>query len=562
LITYTLNYTYNSLAACNNQGAAKIVDFVPPNTTFVPGSATGGIVPGGDGALVWAVTPTADVSLARSVSFSVRVADTACPGPATLSNQASLQAYTFAPVVTPPLTNSVTCPNLAFPSSSPFYAEDELLVSPYPLAAGRASDVSVRLTNISAVPVTATVQFQVSPQGLGAGLAYATFATRTAVIPASSTILLKSVYTPTTTGLACFQASVTYPGQVLPLKTQSCLDNTEDFSTLATNDLVFPVGNPTASPASITLVVDNTCPGWSASIISPASGVLTSVGANDTDIRSATLHVTRPTPATLGSGCHIDVQAWIGTTLIGGVRKLDVPPVHLPSNITPAWEEPEISFVPDPPVLGVPNQVCVELNNPTAADKTVTVQFDEADFGAGISFTPFATQSFLLPHGTVNRYCVPYTPAVTGTAHRCILVHLIQAGYQPMTSQRNVDLVRYTGSLSTLDIPITISNPDLVDHHVTFDLSTLGISPLWVPVIKPSPGDPPIDVIPGGGTLIVHLQFTGGVVALAPQPVPEFRFGDSSRVSVGVLLDGAPTSGFTILLPYTSTYFPLIKRMP
>ena len=564
MITYTIHYTYNSLQVCGNSGAAKIIDFVPPNTTFVPGSATGGIVPGGDGALVWSVLPTTDLSLARLVRFSVRVADMACPGPTTLSNHASLQAYGFAPLVTPDLTNPVTCPNLAFPSSSPFYAEDELQVDPYPLVTGRSSNVSVQLTNISGLPVTATVQFQVSPQGLGAGLGYTTFATKTAVIPAASTILLKSIYTSRTTGLACFQASVTQAGQPLVLKTQSCIDNIEDFSAQATNDLTFHVGNPTSSAAAITLVVDNTCPGWSASIINPVGGVVTAVAANDPGTRSATLRVTRPTPATLGTGCRIDVQAWIGTTMIGGLRKLDVPPVHLPSNINPSWEEPEISFVPDPPVLGVPGQVCVELNNPTASDKNVTVQFDEADFGAGIGFTQFARLPFTLPHGTVNRYCAPYTPTVTGTTHRCILVHLIQAGYRDMVSQHNVDLVRYTGSLSTLDIPITIGNPDLVDHHVTFDVHTLGIDPTWHPFIAPGLNDPPIDVIPGGGTLIVHLQFAmRGLVALATAPLPpDFHFGDSSQVSVGVLLDGHLTSGFTILLPSTRTYFPIIRKSP
>ena len=557
-ITYTIHYTYNSAAVCNNVGSAKIIDFVPTNTAFVPGSATGGITPGADGALVWSVLPGAG---SRSVSFAVTVAPARCANQPTISNQASLLAYGFAPLVTPALSNLVDCPTLSFPSHSPFYAEDELQVNPYPLVAGSASEVSVRITNSAAAPVTANVQFQVSLNGLGAGLPFTTFATKVAVIPAASTILLKSPYTPRTSGLACFQVTATAPG--LPaqgLKTQSCIDNTEDFSTLVTNNLVFPVGNPTGSAADITLVVDNTCPGWAASITVPAGGVLTSVGANDTVIRSATLHVTRPTPATLGSGCHIDVQAWIGSQLIGGIRKLDVPPVHLPSNITPSWEEPEIVFVPDPPVLGVAGQVCVVLNNPTGSNKTVTLQFDAADFGAGIGFTPFATQSFLLPAHTVNRYCVPYTPLITGTTHRCILVHLIQPGYRDMTSQHNVDLVRYTGSLSTLDIPITIGNPDLVGHHVTFDLQTTGIDSMWQPVIVPAPGDPSIDMIPGGGTLIVRLQFQAMVVGLVTQLPPDFHFGDSSQVSVGLLLDGQPTSGFTILLPATRTYFPAVKK--
>jgi hypothetical protein len=294
-------------------------------------------------------------------------------------------------------------------------------------------------------------------------------------------------------------------------------------------------------------------------ITTPAGGVFTGVGANEADIRSATLRVTPPSPVTLGTGCHIDVQAWIGSQMIGGLRKLDVPPVHLPTHIDQPWEEPEIVFVPDPPALGVPGQVCVVLTNPTASAKTVTLAFDEADFGAGIGFTPFASHTFVLPPHTTNRYCVPWTPPATGTPHRCILVHLTQAGYQEMRSQRNVDLVRYTQPLNTLDIPVTIGNPDLVDHHVTFDLQSSGIDPYWLPVILPNPGDPPPDLIPGGGTLIVHLKFVPPLVTLASPPV-DFHFGDASQVSVGVLLDGQPSNGFTILLGNTRTFLPAIKK--
>jgi hypothetical protein len=254
------------------------------------------------------------------------------------------------------------------------------------------------------------------------------------------------------------------------------------------------------------------------------------------------------------------VQEWIGTQLVGGVRKLDVPPVHLPGHIDPPWEEPEIVFLPDPPALGVPGRVCVVLNNPTPSAKSVTVTFDEADFGAGIGFTPIGTQTFTLPPNSVNKYCIPWTPAATGTAHRCLLVHLNQDNYLEMRSQRNVDLVRYTGSLGTLDIPVTIGNPDLVDHHVTFELTTSGINPsVATPVIMPSPGDPPPDVILGGGSIIVHLQFVVPISAQAGPP-PEYRFGDASQVSVGVFLDGQPTSGFTLLLGNTKTFVPVVKK--
>jgi len=564
LITYTLHYTYSNSTPCSNSGAAKIIDFVPPNTTFVPGSASGGISPGPDGSLEWGVLPTNHAPLSDSLSFQVRVADTACPGPTALSNQARLLAYGYAPLITAALTNTVTCPVLAFPSHSPFYAEDELTVSPYPLSASHVSEVKVRLTNVSAAVVNVTVQFQIGspyPPELGVGLSYNTFATRTAVIPASSTVELSGYYAATASGSACFQVVAATTAQPQVLVTQSCLDTTEDFSSRAGQDMNFVVGNPAPSTANVTLVVDNTCPGWTASIITPSGGVYNNVLGNDADLRPGKLHVGPvPSPLPLGTGCHIDVQEWIGTTLIGGIRKLDLPPVHLPTNVVPAWEEPEITFIPEPPVLGVPNQVCVQLTNPTAVSKSVTLRFDEADFGAGIGFTPFATHDFLLPPNSTARYCVSYTPASTGTLHRCILVHLIQSGYQDMTSQHNVDLVHPSTSLALLDIPFTIANPDLVDHQVTFDLHTVGILPPWMPIITDGMGGMPPFMLPAGGTLTVHLAFTGGVLTQASPAPLEFRTGDASGVSVGVLLDGAPSSGVTIAFAPHLTYFPIAKK--
>ena len=145
--------------------------------------------------------------------------------------------------------------------------------------------------------------------------------------------------------------------------------------------------------------------------------LLTAVAPTGTDVRDATLSVTPPTPVTLGSGCHIDVQGWIGDELIGGIRKLDVPPVHLPNDVAPPWLEPEISFVPNPPVVGQPGQICVELQNPRDTPRIVTVEYAVADFGAGIPFTTVATKSFTLPPFSLAKYCADWTPSTTMTLH-------------------------------------------------------------------------------------------------------------------------------------------------
>jgi hypothetical protein len=560
VIAYTLSYTYSSVKACNNSGDAKIVDSIPIDTTYVPGSASGGISPGGDGALTWSVVP-ANTGV-RTQTFKVIVADTQCANQRMVKNRAGLLASGYAPVISNVVSHPVTCPPVGFPTTQPSYAEDELQVHPYPLLAGMLSEVSVRLTNSGASAAAVTVQFQVSPSGIGIGLPYTTFDTRSVTIPASSQLILKTGYRPAASGLACFQVVVTAAGNT-PIKTQTCIDNIEDFSGGGPNSLTFTVGNPRTFTSDIMLVVDNTCPGWSAVI---------------TDLRSATLLVTPPSPATLGSGCHIDVQGWVTNPatglaeMIGGIRKLDVPPVHLPTNINPPWEEPEIVFIPNPPVAGSPGQLCIELNNPLGVAKTVTVEFDVADFGAGVAFTPVSTQNFTLPPHSFSRYCIPWTPSSSGTLHRCILVILKQAGYQDMHSQRNVDIVRTNPSGSGFTpfmTQVVIGNPDLVQHTLSFHMTTVGVDPFWAPLIVDGLGNPPATEILPGQTLplTLYLRLVPAVMGLpiahnaAPMRLTNsYLFGDWSGVEVTVLLDGVPVGGFSVqFVPY-KVYLPMIRK--
>ncbi len=567
-ILYTITYTIPTDAACGYPKVEKLLDVVPGGTTYVPNSASDSLSPAPDGSMVWAAFPGTG-----SKSFKVVVGDQPCAGQKVVNNQATLFVPSYAPVLSNTVSHPVTCPNVTFPSQTPFYAESELEVHPYPLTAGVSSDVNLRLTNNDTSAALVAIDFQISP--LGIGLPFTTFATRMVSLPAHSNTLVTASYLPTTAtaGQACFQAAVHLPTGLLLIKTQSCLDMAEDFSANLSNMLIFNVGNPKSFITDITLVVDNTCPGWSAVISSPPGGILTTVGPNDTDIRQVKLLVTPPSPVTLGTGCHIDMQAWIinSTTgaaeMIGGIRKLDVPPVHLPPSVTPIWEEPEISFIPNPPVLGAPNQLCIQLVNPLAVAKTVTVAFSAADFGAGIGFTPVATQNFTLPPMSSNNYCITWTPSTTGTLHRCILVVLTQPGYQAMHSQRNVNLVRIQPSgIGSLKIPIMLGNPDLVNHALSFNIVVTGIDPYWTPVILPvgpTPGPAPT-TIGAGQTLALQLVFlppsaaqsSGAVTA----PPADFRFGDTSQVSVGMAYDGIEINGFTVQIISPHLYLPLVTH--
>jgi hypothetical protein len=476
-----------------------------------------------------------------------------------VNNRAGLLVPGYLPLASNVVSHPVDCSNpVGFPNHNPSYAQDEIQINPYPLIQGHPSSISVRISNFTGVNTPITVDFQTSPDKFGIGLKFNTFSTHSTVVPAHGQAIVVGSFTPVASGHYCIQIVVHIPGQATPLVTQQNLDVTEDLHAGVLDTLTFKVGNPTANPATINLVVDNTCPGWTA-VVSPA--VMTTVGPNDSDIRTAQLLVTPPTPLVLGGGCHIDVQGWIGDLMIGGIRKLDVPPVHLPTNVQPPWEEPEISFVPNPPVVGSPGKICIELQNPLGFARDVTVNFQVADFGAGIGFTDVGTQLFHLPANSLNKYCIDWTPAAGGTLHRCALVTLIQPGAQNQTSQHNVDLVQ--PGLGRLDLlaPIhfTIGNQDLITHTLELTTTMVGIDPFWTVHFTP---DPPPDLGPGQQmsfmlTFMPAAQTTGGAQA----PInPNSRLGDVSLVEVNALLDGQSAGGFTIQLDSLHIYLPIISH--
>ena len=548
VITYTIRYTN-----CK-QETVKLVDTIPTGTIYVPGSASDGIPLGSDGALVWAI-PASENS---TKTFKVKVDKRACEAQ-TVSNKATLLFAGGTVALSSALvTHPVTCPPIRFPNNEPTYAEDEIQITPYPLILGKPSEISVRIRNASATPQVATVEFQTSPDKFGIGLTFNTFDSKVITLPGNGNAIVKGMFVPAASGHYCIQIKITIPGNPPTVITTSRnLDVTEDLKAGRPDTLTFKVGNPTVTTANINLVVNNTCPGWVATV-APA----TLTGMAPGEVRDATLTVTPPNPITLGTGCHIDVQGWIGDNLIGGIRKLDVPPVQLPHNVDPPWLEPEISFVPNPPIVGQLGQICVELQNPLAVARTVTVDFAVADFGAGVPFTTVASKPFTLPPNSIARYCADWTPGASGTLHRCALITLRQAGYIAQTSQRNVDLRRaLPSSIGSIDVPVLVVNPDPVPHNLAFNPIVFGIDPYWKPVIVTDKGDPPPITIAAGQALNLRLRLVPAVVGSASRAAPErYSYGDASRIDVSVLFDEAVISGFTVTVDTPKVYLPLTQQ--
>jgi hypothetical protein len=252
-----------------------------------------------------------------------------------------------------------------------------------------------------------------------------------------------------------------------------------------------------------------------------------------------------------------------------GLRKMDVPPIPVttPPGVE-SWLSPYISFREEPVQAGVPNQICIELQNPLPVSKTVTLVYNVAQFGAGIDFTPVATRTVELPPESIDKYCVDWTPAEA--VHYCVAVEVQLVGWQSQVAQRNVDVVA-GGWRPEITIPFLLRNPDLFTHRVDFDIRMWGIDPkLFRPIIripKPGGGDPVPVMINAGQELELEIAFialNATAAALGSnEAVAMTTFGDVQRVDVGVTMDGKEVSGLSAIFATESggnVFLPLMLK--
>ena len=560
IIAYRVKYSVKNTPQCRAE-RAELQDPVPLDTIYVPNTASDGISPGADGVLRWNLGALAPGASGEK-KFEVYVKHTSCVNQRTINDRARLVSdlgIFFSNVVSHP----VECPPVVPDDpSTPPYAEDEIQIYPYPLVAGHSTEIKVRIRSLISVTQQVSVSLETSPQNFGIGIDFSTMTIpnnpKVVTLPPFGVVEVIWNWTPPKSGHFCIRVRIVSAGRE-PIFTQRNLDVTENLQPGVPDELPIPVRNPKSTTENILLVVDNTCPGWAATV-DPA--VLTNMTSGE--IRNAKLTVIPPTDRPLGTACHIDVQGWIGTELIGGIRKLDVPPVHLPP-ANPPWMEKEISVIPDPPVVGQPAQICVELQNPLASARTVSIGYDVADFGAGISFTEVASQTVTLPPTSIDDYCINWTPASGGTLHRCIRIRLSQPGSGDQTSQRNVNLVRLPvlsiDELLKVEIPFGIGNPALFDRKLELEAILVGLTPLVRPKIVP---DPPPEIKPAEFLeFMLGFEMMNGAQAAAESADDPLFYGDASRVEVTLMLDGEDSGGFTLDIappPETELYLPALNK--
>jgi len=395
---------------------------------------------------------------------------------------------------------------------------------------------------------------------------------RTVIIPAHSSIVVCLEFLPGAPGHHCLAVKLSMPNGYVTYSRRN-LDVAELLEPNVPEEVPIAVGNPTPAMADIDLVVDNTCPGWSA-WVSPT--LLVGVGPNSTDVRTAVLTVTPPA-GLLGGGCHIDLLATINGQLIGGVRKIDRPPTAPPID-QPHWAETEITVSPDPARPGEPAMVCVKLVNPTPVDQVVDVTFAAADFGGGVPFTDFGTvNDAVIPAGGTLPICVPWTPAVGGTPHRCLRVQIHQDGYHDVFSQRNIDLFTFTLRVfqlpaGQLDLPpFLLQNPMPDPVPFFFDVVLVGLSGVSFEMVNADTGDPvpPGEevLLPPGAIRPYFLRLRRDTIPLlAAQPDLPKMVGDQHYIDVLPYGNGQPLrvdgvhSGVRYLLATPKIYLPLVMR--
>ena len=392
----------------------------------------------------------------------------------------------------------------------PVYAESEIGVDPYPVVPGMPTKLSVELRNPTDTDRVATVTFSIAPFGIGLPFLADHIAPNPIdiFIPAHGAARGHTVWeAPNWRGKFCVQVTIAIDG--LTMWSRRNIDVGEPLRPGVAHRLVFPVGIwPHVRPKTVTLGTVVHMPGWKVVL---SHETLPSVQPGQTV--DVTLEVTPPYSAVLGSGLPIvDVEAFVDGELLGGFRKLDVPPIPLHKLHEKGYAESEISVEPYPPVKGQATTVSATVHNTSDVSTTVNLEFGWADFGMGIPFSSAGmvpvSRSVTLPPGTSQKVSVTWTPTQSG--HQCIIVRLTDPDgvYEPQRSQRNVDVSQRPPCGQTIQFTFTIYNDSPLPSTVDLGMITFDVPANWVVTTNPS----------GSVEIGPHQDLTVTVNVLIPCP--------------------------------------------
>jgi len=366
------------------------------------------------------------------------------------------------------------------PPGDPIYAEREIHITPYPPRERQPTEICTEVRNPTDVAQTFTVTFSVA--NFGIGLPFHPIATRVITLPPHSTGMVCMMWVPPFAGHFCAQITIVQPGHE-PVWSQRNMDVGEIFIPGQPSTLMFPVGNPTTKPATVTLGLVPHVEGWGFEL---SQDVLPNLPPNAT--RLVTLTVTPPLgqPFPEPESPVVDVEAYIGRELIGGFRKLFHPPVPVHPPKDPPYAESEIFVDPYPTGLGLPTIIGAVIFNPTDYTQRVTVTFGVAHFGIGM---PFTTTNIMTPTTVVN--VPPHGQARVKTiwiaqyqGHVCVQIKLQSPGHEPVFSQRNIDVGEPLDPQRPHARIVEVRNP--TNKVVTITLALINHRPGWQMSLTPT----------------------------------------------------------------------------
>jgi hypothetical protein len=252
------------------------------------------------------------------------------------------------------------------------------------------------------------------------------------------------------------------------------------------HELVFPVRNPTNEKATIELGLIRHRDDINASL---STRLLPDVEAGETV--SVTLTVSPSQDAELGTGAPIvDVEAYIDGVLIGGFRKLDVPPIFIHKPHEKVYAESDIYIIPEPPLYGKETTVGTVVRNNGDKPITVDLEFGWAKFGIGIPFSnagmdPY-TRTVTVGAGLTKTAEVKWTPTLWGT--HCVIIHLQDREklYEPQWSQRNVHVEEWPPCGEKMHYTLTLENNTPLSVTMDLGLFTFNVPADWIVTTAPS----------------------------------------------------------------------------
>jgi hypothetical protein len=377
--------------------------------------------------------------------------------------------------------------------AEPPFAESEISVSPYPIPAGAPVEICAEVRNVTPQPREGFVTFRVAP--LGIGLPYDPVAPPVHIFIPQLGIQRPCIqWVSPNGGQFAFDVQVEALGFPLLIESQRVLDVNEVLLPGTTSMLHFPVRNPFPQTVTIALALNPLQEGWGISI-EPAD--LPNMQPFETRIVTLSVIVPPGSPMPPDGTPVADVEAYIGSEPIGGLRKIyRLPvPIHEPGN--PIYAENEIIVRPYPPEDRQPTQICVEIRNPTDVEQTIVVDFNWAEFGIGLPWHRFhITDPIPMPPHSLETPCTMWVPPHGGRFG--FEVGLQLAGHARVYSQRIIDVGEILLPNQPSPFGFAVSNPFTTPISVT--MGVIRYLPQWEVVFNP-----PQFVLQAGATQPVEM---------------------------------------------------------